>query len=165
MPSNDIQYPTQNPMHLDRKGGYYIRHINAMTAENLHDKSDIAEQLAWRDAEIDRLNNELQNRAPSDEGTTADAYFYCTDLIDPWLGEKCGPDTLINSVCESLQFLIENWRLQRDLMREAYLAGWQESAEGYNSEHEPQAPKTKDWADQRDAWVEQKLREATDVLK
>jgi hypothetical protein len=36
-------------------GEYYLRHIDRMTAEGLHRKSDIAAQLAWRDREIDRL--------------------------------------------------------------------------------------------------------------
>ena len=36
-------------------GDYYIRHVSAMTSEGLHFKSDIAAELAWRDAEIDRL--------------------------------------------------------------------------------------------------------------
>ncbi len=43
---------------------YYSRHIGAMTElpgiqEGLHSKSDIAEQLAWRDQAIDRLVAEV----------------------------------------------------------------------------------------------------------
>jgi hypothetical protein len=45
-------YPEQDHMAL---GEYYLRHIDRMTAEGLHRKSDIAAQLAWRDREIDRL--------------------------------------------------------------------------------------------------------------
>lgn len=38
---------------------YYTKHISAMTAEGLHSKSDIAAELAFRDAEIDRLKKEF----------------------------------------------------------------------------------------------------------
>jgi hypothetical protein len=31
---------------------YYLRHVSAMTSEALHSKSDIAAELAWRDARI-----------------------------------------------------------------------------------------------------------------
>lgn len=40
-------------------GEYYTKHISAMTDEGLHSKSDIAAELAFRDAEIDRLKKEL----------------------------------------------------------------------------------------------------------
>lgn len=40
-------------------GEYYTKHISAMTEEKLHSKSDIAAELAFRDAEIDRLRNKL----------------------------------------------------------------------------------------------------------
>lgn len=39
-------------------GEYYTKHISAMTLENLRSKSDIAAELAFRDAEIDRLKKE-----------------------------------------------------------------------------------------------------------
>jgi hypothetical protein len=31
---------------------YYCNHVSAMTREGLHSKSDIAQQLAWRDKQI-----------------------------------------------------------------------------------------------------------------
>lgn len=40
---------------LEQLGKYYFRHLNAMTAEKLHSKSDIAAELAVRDAIIDGL--------------------------------------------------------------------------------------------------------------
>lgn len=40
---------------LDNKGGYYARHVHAMTAEGLTSKSDIAAELAYRDFVIDVL--------------------------------------------------------------------------------------------------------------
>ena len=40
---------------------YYTTHVQAMTAEGLHSKSDIAAELAHRDVQIDRLRGQLQN--------------------------------------------------------------------------------------------------------
>ena len=47
---------------LDEQGGYYFRHVDAMTREGLHSKSQIAAELAFRDAEIDKLRKELASR-------------------------------------------------------------------------------------------------------
>jgi len=46
------------------QGYYYSRHTSAMTAEDLHRKSDIAAELAHRDMQIDQLkaaNRDLQD--------------------------------------------------------------------------------------------------------
>jgi len=40
---------------------YYERHVMAMTAEALHDKGDIAAELAWRDMKIQSLVRLLDN--------------------------------------------------------------------------------------------------------
>ncbi len=40
-------------------GEHYFRHVDAMTRERLHEKNHIAAELAWRDAEIERLRNAL----------------------------------------------------------------------------------------------------------
>ncbi len=48
-------YPERDP---DDLGELYILHVEAMTADGLHSKSDIAVQLAWRDREILRLRAE-----------------------------------------------------------------------------------------------------------
>lgn len=45
-------------MGQDEQGGYYFRHVNALTAEALHSKSDIAAELAHRDIQIDQLTAE-----------------------------------------------------------------------------------------------------------
>lgn len=52
-------YAERDIMELDEDGDYYCRHVQAMTAEELHCKSDIAAELAYRDSEIDRLTWEL----------------------------------------------------------------------------------------------------------
>lgn len=49
------EYAERDIRALDRQGNYYSRHISAMTGEKLHSKSDIAAELAWRDARIDEL--------------------------------------------------------------------------------------------------------------
>lgn len=41
------------------QGEHYIKHVSAMTSEDLHSKVDIAAELAHRDIEIERLKNEL----------------------------------------------------------------------------------------------------------
>jgi hypothetical protein len=40
-------------------GHYYLQHLSAMTGEQLHAKSDIAAELAWRDQQIDNLRAAL----------------------------------------------------------------------------------------------------------
>lgn len=42
---------------LEDLGEYYCRHVQAMTRESLHSKSDIAAELAWRDRELDQLRD------------------------------------------------------------------------------------------------------------
>ena len=41
------------------QGEYYTRHVDHMTGEGLHDKSDIAAELAHRDIQITALQTEL----------------------------------------------------------------------------------------------------------
>lgn len=38
-----------------KQGQEYVKHVSAMTAEGLHEKSDIAAELAHRDVEIQAL--------------------------------------------------------------------------------------------------------------
>lgn len=54
-------YAERDAMAIDARGGYYSRHVKAMTAEKLHSKSDIAAELAYRDMLIDHLREELSN--------------------------------------------------------------------------------------------------------
>lgn len=44
------------------EGGYYTRHIYAMTNEGLYSKSDIAAELAHRDLQIDMLRLALEKQ-------------------------------------------------------------------------------------------------------
>lgn len=68
-------YPKQDLLSL---GSYYSRHVAAMThlpgkQEGLHSKSGIAEQLAWRDQAIDRLESQLASRAAEVERLITEA--------------------------------------------------------------------------------------------
>ena len=38
---------------------WFSQHMEAMTAENLHSKGEIAMELAWRDKQIDKLNKSI----------------------------------------------------------------------------------------------------------
>lgn len=49
------KYKERDPMALDDAGGYYFRHVNAMTGEKLHSKAAIAAELGYRDMLIDDL--------------------------------------------------------------------------------------------------------------
>lgn len=51
--SNEKQYADRDIMDLDEKGNYYFCHVDAMTGESLHRKSDIAAELGYRDMLID----------------------------------------------------------------------------------------------------------------
>ena len=57
MPNSTVakHYAERDFIEMDAKGAYYFRHVRAMTAENLHDKSDIAAELGWRDMQIAAL--------------------------------------------------------------------------------------------------------------
>lgn len=53
--SEDNLYADRDIFQLDIDGNYYCRHVDRMTVEELHSKSDIAAELGWRDREIDNL--------------------------------------------------------------------------------------------------------------
>lgn len=55
----DKLYDDRDIIELDKAGGHYTRHVAAMTAEGLHDKSAIAAELAWRDRRIQLLCREV----------------------------------------------------------------------------------------------------------
>lgn len=53
------QYAERDACALDEAGGYYIRHVSAMTGEGLHSKGDIAAELGFRDMRIDQFRNRI----------------------------------------------------------------------------------------------------------
>ena len=46
-------------------GEHYLRHIQAMTAEGLHDKSDIAAELAFRDWQLEHSQPRISTPCPT----------------------------------------------------------------------------------------------------
>lgn len=56
MTDREKLYAERDPMALEP---HYCRHVQAMTAEGLHWKSDIAAELAWRDQRIEQLEAAL----------------------------------------------------------------------------------------------------------
>ncbi|CNC99046.1 Uncharacterised protein [Yersinia frederiksenii] len=55
------QYDTEVRLEAVMGTNHYGVHIHAMTAENLHSKSDIAVELAWRDLRIEQLIAQLES--------------------------------------------------------------------------------------------------------
>lgn len=74
-------YAERDHAALDAAGNYYCRHVDRMTRESLHAKSDIAAELGWRDMEIDRLRARVAEleRALRD---TEDMYTERTSQLD-----------------------------------------------------------------------------------
>lgn len=61
------EYEKRDIMALDKAGNFYCRHVNAMTGEKLHSKSDIAAELGFRDMGIASLEAELARRKKQNE--------------------------------------------------------------------------------------------------
>ena len=57
-PKSDPIYPELNPEDL---GEWYYKHVEALTAEGLHDKAKIAAQLAYRDNIIEELQRLIED--------------------------------------------------------------------------------------------------------
>ena len=55
------QYAERDIESLDEAGGFYSRHVSAMTGEGLHTKSSIAAELGHRDMVISELLEALQD--------------------------------------------------------------------------------------------------------
>ncbi len=47
--SETLHYAERN---IEELGELYMRHLDAMTRESLHEKGEIAAELAWRDSEL-----------------------------------------------------------------------------------------------------------------
>ena len=59
--TNEKLYAERDICEQDEKGGFYFKHVLAMTAEQLHSKSDIAAELAHRDLRIQQLEAVLNS--------------------------------------------------------------------------------------------------------
>lgn len=54
------EYAERDIMQLDENGDHYSRHVSAMTGEELHSKSAIAAELAYRDDRIQKMEIALK---------------------------------------------------------------------------------------------------------
>lgn len=88
------QYAKRDVIELDRLGGHYSRHVSAMTSEGLHEKGDIAAELAWRDARIAELEAKWEARVESHQDQTGEYDALCVTCgeevdEDPHTHEQC----------------------------------------------------------------------------
>lgn len=102
--SDSKVYRSVCPLELDKAGEFYSRHIAAMTSEDLHSKSAIAEQLGARDkriaeleAVITNLRSGIQSFQCNDRSCINDAEH---DAEVHGLSYKC-------DVCETRERLLE----------------------------------------------------------
>ena len=86
-------YADRDICEQDAKGGFYFKHVLAMTSEGLHSKSDIAAELAHRDLRIQQLEAVLN--ATRDYLAKHAVGFYGTALanvINETMGNNDGGD-------------------------------------------------------------------------
>lgn len=79
MGSETSPYAVRYHAGLDQAGGYYSRHVDAMTRFGLHSKSDIAGELAWRDYRIAELERALSTHLAQKDAKRPDA---AVELVD-----------------------------------------------------------------------------------
>ncbi|MGL5282754.1 MAG: hypothetical protein ACRC8W_13585 [Plesiomonas shigelloides] len=106
-------YTKRDLPELDLRGGFYTRHVEAMTKEGLDSKSDIAAELAIRDLMISNLHfhmQQLRDQISDLSENTADAERY------RWLRDyHCGNDavalnmeTPFDTMDEAIDYMIGN---------------------------------------------------------
>lgn len=80
-----------NNRELEAMEPHFTRHLSAMTGEGLHNKVDIAAELAFRDAEIDWLRTKLANAKTAPVGwrytgnETPECGIPCIGQNDAWI--------------------------------------------------------------------------------
>ncbi len=74
------QYAERDAMALDAAGGYYLKHILAMTGEGLHAKSDIAAELGWRDFKLEELRVAVLSLLYDVKSRYAGQELYCPHM-------------------------------------------------------------------------------------
>jgi hypothetical protein len=77
------QYADRDAEALQQDGGHYARHVDAMTVEGLHGKSNIAAELAWRDSQIQQLKEELAK--PKQVPLTEEQVFCLIEANTKWM--------------------------------------------------------------------------------
>lgn len=85
-------YDHRDVMALNKHGNVYVRHVEAMTAEGLHSKSDIAAELAWRDVKLHEANVAVHNLIDAKEALEAQMAvireWYGAEAIDALLFQR-----------------------------------------------------------------------------
>lgn len=79
-------YAERDAQALDEAGGYYSKHVVAMTSEKIHGKSDIAAELAHRDMVIDQLLDALEKLIDNYCPLTDDPSYQ--EQVEHWEDEK-----------------------------------------------------------------------------
>lgn len=117
------QYAERDAMEL---GGHYIRHVCAMTKEHLHEKSDIAAELAFRDMRIYALTKQRDELlaaleaavecgiVPSSSAKEGGAAKYARQVVvadkirDAIAKAKCGA---VNHFPDATEMVPDGWKL------------------------------------------------------
>lgn len=73
---------------IESQGDHFIRHLDAMTAERLHAKSDIAAELAHRDLLIAALVKGMKWWADQEDGIPVDCWTAYADAIELLTGNR-----------------------------------------------------------------------------
>ena len=116
------QYAERDASALDEAGGYYIRHVSAMTKEGLHSKSDIAAELGFRDMRIDQLNHRI-NQLLTECNVTGVAIERAISgqlpLTAHPLAERFRMIAGLSATRNALEVQVDNLEQQRDELLEA----------------------------------------------
>ena len=116
------QYAERDASALDEAGGYYIRHVSAMTKEGLHSKSDIAAELGFRDMRIDQLNHRI-NQLLTERNVTGLAIERAISgqlpLTAHPLAERFRMIAGLSATRNALEVQVNNQEQQRDELLEA----------------------------------------------
>ncbi|MFE0584853.1 hypothetical protein [Pantoea vagans] len=77
--SEEKQYAERDLMAMDIAGNHYCRHVDHMTREKLHSKSDIAAELGWRDMQIAELK--AQRDALAENEGYKQAFYEMAEIL------------------------------------------------------------------------------------
>lgn len=103
---------------IESLGEFYMRHVDAMTTEGLHDKSSIAAELAWRDAELAELQQTFYLRWNAD-----------MRAIARWRKENPGREMMMSDHADLVIWLLQQLELARASSPLPDLAGLKERVE------------------------------------
>ena len=87
--------PIYAERNTEAQGSHYTKHVCHMTGEGLHDKSEIAAELAHRDIEIERLTKRLEAAESSDVVTP--------EYLQSWIDRAYEAEATIKAIVEMEQ--------------------------------------------------------------